>query len=356
MVQIQVLGQDPEVPQTHLYEMMNRYLSSPDLNAVRIAMAYVNWGGLSLVAEALEKFLARRKSLQTVFGIGNGVTTPDALCYSHYLKGLFSSYTDALGFEWDFADSTFHPKLIEFEYEDHCVVVIGSANLTNGGMAFNHELCVALTIPKSDPVSLSIKMLWESYWSSAKRIDPQLIQKLSKEHRLGREGQKEQPSRQRIGLSLQRAKKPLFAYILDGNSSQKQKHQTLAETSTLSEKPEKLFLQILGETGGGHQVQLPVATLSTFFGVGSGDVRNVTFYFPHSEPIQVQLTHFVNNTHRVRLRPIRDVPRPAILVFQRTEKEDVYDVQVISSSRYQVILRDRCREQTRNGSRYWGFQ
>ena len=48
------------------------------------------------------------------------------------------------------------------------------------------------------------------------------------------------------------------------------KHRLLAQSDSLSIRPRRLYLQILQETGGGHQVQLPVATLGSFFGVGKG--------------------------------------------------------------------------------------
>ncbi len=355
MSAIELLNQNPLEAESHLYEILNRHLRSSDLRAVRVVMAYVTWGGLSLVADAMEAFLKRKGHVSTIFGVGNGVTTPDALCYAHYLQSKFSTYSDSFGIQWDYSDSVFHPKFVEFDYPDRKAILVGSANLTNGGMAANHEIALAVTVPREDSLSATVESIWRSYLDLAEKVEPLFIRELSKKKSLGQEGEKRGSRGEQIGLSLKRAKKPLFAHILDGDSPPHFKHGRLSETSTLSEKPSQLYLQILGETGGGHQVQLPVATLAAFFGVGEGEVREVTFKFSGDDEVQVQLTHFGNNTHRVRLRPIKSLPRPSILVFERSD-DDGYRVRVVSHTQYASVLRTRCTEQTRAGSRRWGLR
>ncbi len=316
-------------------------------------MAYVSWGGLSLIANEMEAFLKREGNVRTIFGVGNGVTTSDALCYAHYLQSKFSAYSESFGIQWDYSDSTFHPKFVEFEYPDRKTILVGSANLTNGGMAANHEIALTVTVPREDNLSAFVDGMWKNYLKLSKKVEPPFIRELSKSRSLSRE-KGGGPRGEQLGLRLNRAKKPLFAHILDGDSRASFKHERLSETSTLSEKPGQLYLQILGETGGGHQVQLPVATLATFFGVGEGEGRDVTFKFARGEEVRVQLTHFENNTHRVRLRPIKQLRRPSILVFIRSD-EDEYKVRVVSAARYQSVLRAKCTEQTRAGSRRWGL-
>ena len=77
------------------------------------------------------------------------------------------------------------------------------------------------------------------------------------------------------------------------------------------------------ETGGqgdgknrGYQIQLPVATLAAFFGVGQNESKEASFRFA-TDTVKVHLAHFGNNTHRVRLRPLQNIARPAIVVFER---------------------------------------
>ena len=69
----------------------------------------------------------------------------------------------------------------------------------------------------------------------------------------------------------------------------------------------------------------------------------------------VHLTHFGNNTHRVRLRPLRDIKRPAIVVFRRSGANR-YDCSVVPAKDYAKILAAKCTEQTRKGARLWGME
>lgn len=353
MPAIDLLSQDPHTPGSHMYEVVNKHLRSSDLQSVRVAMAYASWGGLSLVADAIESFLDRNGQVSTIFGVANGVTTPDALCYSLYLKNKFKTYSEPLGLTWDYSDSAFHTKLLEFGYSDKKVVVIGSGNLTNGGLAANHELAFVATVPIVDELTDSVNRVWDQYEKLSEKVGSPLIQKLSSQKKLGNEGRGGRQG-EKLGLKLKRAKKPLFAHILQGGSTTKVKRDTLTQTSELTEKPRRLYLEILGETGGGHQVQLPVETLATFFGVADGTTRNVSFRFSGDERVDVQLTHFENNTHRVRLLPIKSLPRPLVLVFERSD-EDVYRVKVVPQSQFGATITRHCTEQTRRGSRRWGL-
>ncbi len=138
------------------------------------------------------------------------------------------------------------------------------------------------------------------------------------------------------------------------------KAKILASLGALSEKPKRLYLEILKyETGGtngapGYQVQLPTATLGTFFGVGESQSRQVQFDFP-TDSVSVKVTHFENKTHRVRLRPIRDIPRPAVLRFERTGP-DRYAVLILPQAAFAKNIKAYCTEQRQAKARRWGIE
>lgn len=155
------------------------------------------------------------------------------------------------------------------------------------------------------------------------------------------------------------AKKPLFLKILDVEEPAI-RHALLADSDALTEKPQRLYLQILEyetgaqQTGGaGYQVQLPVATLAAFFGVAPDQTQKASFHFG-SEVIDVSLTHFENKTHRVRLKPIQNIPRPAIVIFERLLKKE-YKCSIVPPNKYAETLAAKCTEQTRAGARLWGL-
>jgi len=360
MTKLDLLWQDPEESPTHLYRLLEDHLVSPDIVRCRVAAAYASWGGLSLVSHALEDFLQRGKKLQTIFGIGNTITTPDALLYALYLKTRYPKQQRARTFEWKYGNSEFHPKYYEFQYPDRLVAVIGSSNLTNGGLAMNHELSVAVTTPVATAISRSCDAGWKSLWKRSKDVTPEQIRALRNANALGAERQKttDGSKPQFLAVQLPRAKKPLFRHLIEDEPARQVRHELLAAADSLTEKPARLFLQILEhETGGGHQIQLPVASLGAFFGVGKAESKDVTFRFPAlNEDVAVKLTHFENHTYRVRLRPLKEIPRPAIVVFERTAEPGAYDCRVVPAAQYARTLRLRCSEQTREDSRLWGLQ
>jgi HKD family nuclease len=356
----ELLWQDPEESSTHLYRVLKRHLSSRDIVGCRVVAAYASWGGLSLVSSALEAFLQRGKRLQTVFGTGNTITTPDALLYALYLNTKYPKHQSARTFEWRFGNSEFHPKYYEFQYPDRLVTLIGSSNLTNGGLAMNHELSVAVTAAANTATWRACDAGWNRLWKRSEVITSEQIRALRNANALGAERARARVGDKPLflGVNLPRAKKPLFRHLIEDEPVPKVRHEVLAAADSLSEKPARLFLQILEhETGGGHQIQLPVATLGAFFGVGKDESKDVKFRFPSiDEDVNVQLTHFENHTYRVRLLPLKEVPRPAIVVFEQGAEPGTYDCRVVSPAQYPRTLRDRCTEQTREGSRRWGLQ
>jgi HKD family nuclease len=51
---------------------------------------------------------------------------------------------------------TFHPKVFLFESVSHALAIVGSANLTQGGLFMNHEAAVAVTLDLADAGSTTI--------------------------------------------------------------------------------------------------------------------------------------------------------------------------------------------------------
>jgi len=354
-----ILTQSPTRSSTAIQHRLVALLRKPGLLGFRASVAYVRWGGLGALANGLEDLLDAGGKVETIFGIDNGVTSPDALLYAVYLKKRYGSRVYAGVSDWNYSNSIFHPKYYEFRFANRLVAVVGSANLTGGGLRSNHELAAELEASLQSPLAMELKGIWASHLRLAIPISPKLISKLAADKQLADEATAEvPPGRKRPRLKLPKfpaIRAPLFERVLKkGRARSPVPHEFLAEAADLSQKPRRLFLQILHETGGGHQVQLPVATLGAFFGVGPGQSKEVTFTFSPSEQVTVHLTHFPNNTHRVRLLPIRPVPRPFVLIF--TRKSDTHYVcTVVPRTEYRRVLAKKCTEQTRKGSRRWGL-
>lgn len=331
---------------------------------MRAAVAYARWDGLGLISKDIEAFLTTGGDLQTIYGVANGVTTPDALLYALYLQDLYKKHSYAGAIEDKYANSTFHAKFFDFQFRDETVIIIGSANLTGGGLLRNAELGVEIKALAGDPLLKDVDVAWKTMRAMSKKVTLPLVRELKSKIELGSEQDpgegRPDPKKPWLRTTAKRNPKPLFARIL-GVSGKARRSKIFSKLDALTTRPKRLYLQIMKyETGGhdgggpGYQVQLPVGTLATFFGIGENEARQVMLRFPEDE-FKATLTHFENNTHRVRMLPIRDIPRPAIVIFERIGVDD-YRCSIVSTSRYASLLRRKCTEQAREGARRWGLE
>lgn len=363
---ISVVLQTPAASSATHAGHINNLLGSKDLVKFRVISAFARWEGIGLIASALESFLDRGGEFQSIYGVANGVTTPDSLLYSLYLQKLGLNHTYAGVIESKFENSIFHPKLFDFIFENKRAVIIGSANLTGAGLTRNFELSVNMEFGPDLALNAQFDNVWDSYLTESQMVNLKLIKGLLDSSLLSTEKKAVEDSASIINKpfftsSEKTKKKPLFKKVL-GVSEKKKKTALLSEMSSLSEKPQRLYLQILkketgaakGGTEAGYQIQLPVATLSLYFGVGANETKDVEFHFP-GETLHEKLTHFSNHTHRVRLKPLVGVKRPAILVFDRLD-EHKYSCSLVNPSKYEKTLVKRCVEQTRKGARRWGVK
>lgn len=337
-------------------------LKTDGLVRVQFSFAFARWDGIGLISDHLERFLGCGGRFESVYGAGNGVTTSDALHYGLLLKARYPGRTYAGFIEDEYANALFHPKVCMFQFSKYEVVLLGSANLTGGGLARNGETMVELSLLKGDPLANEISGFWKWAKKASVEVSVEEIQRLAHSKAAGREREPEGRKSGKPFLKVQAklSPKPLFAKVLSlSDASGQKKSSLLASMGSLTERPKHLYLQIFErETGGqkgqpGSAVQLPVAALGAYFGIGLGENRVITFNFP-SETIVASVIHNSNHTHQVRLDPIFSVKRPAIIHFEKTGN-DIYKARFVSPDLYTKTLSNKCTQQTRTGSRRWGM-
>jgi HKD family nuclease len=357
MATVSFRREDPRDGTTALYHALNRYLRDPGLIKVRVAVGYARWSGFTLIARALEGFLDREGKLEALFGYDNGVTTADALHYAYSLRRRYGAAVFAGVIQWDYSNSIFHPKCFDFTSATQRRILVGSANLTRGGLMANHELSIEVLAAASSPEIIAFDPDWKNYRKLATSIEPNLIRKLERSQKLSSERKLENSGKAKPYYPLGRAygAGPLIKH-LQKTTKPRVRRALLEQADTISEKPTRLYQQVLGETGpGGTQMQFPAAAAGAFFGVAPEEQRRGTFLFPGDE-VPATIAHYPNKTNRIALRTLAGVPRPAIIVFQRVGP-DRYRCRIIrrTDADYASTLRDKCTEQTRNGSRRWGL-
>lgn len=338
-------------------------LQDPKLERVRFAVAFARWEGIGLIASSIENFVSKGGRFESIYGAGNGITTPDALYYGILLRRLFPSSIYAGFVEDEYANSSFHPKFYEFRTDSQVRVIAGSANLTGGGLQRNSEVSIEAEFLRGGAQDEALDAYWKSVKKTSKSLTLGHVLRLSTSPMSAVEkvpAVSPKAGKPYLPPGTKPQPRPLFEKILGlSKPPQKTKDELLSQFSAISERPKHLYIQILArETGGqkgksGSAVQLPVATLGAYFGVSRKESRKIRLQFPDG-PIDTNITHFSNDTHQVRIQPILSINRPAVLHLQRIAP-DVYKANFIPPASYKKTLAKRCPYQSRKNSRFWGF-
>jgi HKD family nuclease len=112
-----------------------------DWSQFRAAVAFVKRSGTRHIVEELSQF-AQRSRADMIIGIdhlGTSCEGLEDLLGAVAPSGRITIFHNAIA-------STFHPKLYLFRSEDEAEVLIGSGNLTEGGLFTNYEASLRLTL------------------------------------------------------------------------------------------------------------------------------------------------------------------------------------------------------------------
>ena len=238
----------------YYFERVNALLDTKGLLRFRVAVAYARWDGIGLIAERLESFLDGGGEFQSIYGVANGVTTPDSLLYSLYLRELSFSHTYAGAVEDRYTNATFHPKFFEFLFEDKVVLIVGSANLTGAGLSRNTEMGVEIECGVGSRLARRGEAAWRGMQRASRQVTLSLIRSSKNRGGLGSEQDESETKSSKAGKQKLRARavakpKPLFSRVLDLDKPPK-KSKILAGFDPLSDRPKTLYLQVLKyETG-----------------------------------------------------------------------------------------------------------
>lgn len=112
-------------------------LDSPDYQTLNIAVAFAKNSGVLRIKEALEGFRKRGGKVNVYVGVDLGGTSYEALT-------ALLLHTDSLNVVHSEKGQTFHAKIYQFVGKDKGLVVVGSHNLTGGGLWTNFESSVLI--------------------------------------------------------------------------------------------------------------------------------------------------------------------------------------------------------------------
>jgi HKD family nuclease len=171
-VVIKLLGQ-PDPGDHSIGRAITEALAWADAHDVWFAVAWAKRSGLTRIEKEIRALRSRRQRVRALIGIDQHGATEEGLRLALEIFSEVRVYHDSS------PKRTFHPKLYVIEGDGRARVVMGSGNLTAGGLYENYETALSadLDLGAEDDARLlsEIRAWWERRW-----IEPGASVKLTK--------------------------------------------------------------------------------------------------------------------------------------------------------------------------------
>lgn len=371
------------------------HLSDRRWNEFRAAIAFVKYSGVRHIEAGLRSF-SRFGDIRMAVGVD---------CQGSSFEGLSAllGATRERGAIWVFHNensSTFHPKVYLFKNRSRADVVVGSGNLTSGGLFTNYEASLALSLDLADERDRSLLEsveqvldLWINPASgTARALDEALLQELLRSRYVVLEAQ--QPSEadpDAATASQTRRTRPdgLFARVgVQAPPAVPRTATSRAQAPTLPATARRLvqgFVMTLQQTDAGYgqtsrgttrrspEVFIPLAARDyspEFWGWqelfaedgarrGKWDRRGVRVRIGTQVAEVNMMTWPVKHDFRLRSEALRSAGSAGdILRLEKAEGAIDYDyyAEIVpqASSEYTYYL-GLCTEAVRNSDKRWGY-
>lgn len=185
-------------------------LENSDFRAVNIMVAFAKNSGVLRLKPALEQFRARGSVINIFVGVDLDGTSYEALA-------SLSKLTDKLYVVHAESNQTFHSKIYNFTKKDSSIVIIGSNNLTAGGLWTNFESCSVAQLALDKESDCLVQSQIDSYMNNLVEMPNLSMEVKSQEDidKLLAAGYVSKEARARIRRELSRIKpsKEMFSNI-----------------------------------------------------------------------------------------------------------------------------------------------
>jgi len=133
-MQIEFVGSPIKNIKTKIRHLIN------NSDNVKIAVAYLKNSGLESIKQSLKENRQNNKKISIITGLDFGITDSESLLELQNMNISCNIINDL----------NFHPKLYIFENFDSATMILGSSNLSEGGLAINYEANIIITGKKSE--------------------------------------------------------------------------------------------------------------------------------------------------------------------------------------------------------------
>ena len=330
---------------------------------IRILSAFATGGAVRAMSPLIDVFLADGNAVEIVFGVDRNGTDRDAVARLFAIHEAYPQQVSACVFEAPSSVAIFHPKLYLYsEGRELRSAVIGSANLTMGGLANNFEsLLLYESLRANDREARELEAIWSTFARPAPPLLPEFCTPLSQDI-VGRLLAR-LPERSPIAATERRKDivelwRPLSTVPLPRSTAPPRRSGTMRRPRQ-RRTGRFLLMDILQETRR-TQMQIPLRVVEDFFGVPRRTAADIEVSIMTGTGLSQPITRTLvisqgaegrRLMRRLEMPTIEGLPRPLIVVFVRLGVgRFTYRLIGRSAVRFQAVDRTLARSGQQGGA------
>ncbi len=352
------------------FSEINSLLSQDTYSLFRLLVAYTSISGLKLLEDSLIQFLEKKGNfLDWIIGVEQGITTKEVLEYLEYLKSKYPNKVRVRIFTAGNDMDIFHLKVYWLGNSDGYTVIIGSSNLTDGGLLRNFEASTLLELSlkkeQDKKVINDLEILWKKFSTPLPPLTQENLIELNKKVIKLLDSASNLEERKKINEAINRLNHPFSSVNkhkqiqenikrLHSEILKKRRSIRIKKYIAISKHPKVLIMDILQETRD-TQVQIPIRVLKPFFDVSDTSKKNeiILSEVMNDTLIKMDIRPFIsqkNDTHRLEISGIKGLLRPLIIRFERIAIQE-YEYEIINRSSPNYDLLDKLLSEKGNRAR-----
>jgi len=319
---------DQSITRDSLFQQLQGWLQAgagDRTQQIRVLSAFASGAAVESLEPLFDVFLADGNSVEIIVGIDRGGTDREAIKRLLALQSAYPTQVKAYVFQAPSRKAIFHPKLYLYGHGKFLSAVIGSSNLTLGGLAHNFESLVCIDdIPARSPQAKEIAGMWANFANPRSPLRSDFLQQLTAAvvkrvcRQLPAKSQWERGGREKELRDLWR---PLSTVPLRRSPAPIRVQRRFLAKQTRA----YLLIDVLKETRS-TQMQMPLPVVEGFLGFRrdqEGSIHLSTLRGGKvSHPIDRTLVKSSGEAgnrlmRRIEMPQIRDLKRPLVALFFR---------------------------------------
>lgn len=295
---------------------------------IRFLSAFATGGAIRAISPLIDVFLADGNRVDVIFGVDRNGTDRDAVVRLSALHEAYPQQVSVSVFEAPSRIAIFHPKLYLYSQGDALrAAVIGSANLTVGGLASNFEsLLLYEALRANDREARELEAIWATFAHPAPPLLPRFCSPLTQaivDRLLVQLPERSQITAAERGADIVELWRPLSTVPLPRSTAPPRNNNSRPRRRSRAAK--FLLMDVLQETRH-TQMQIPLQVVEDFFGVPRREAANIAVSIVTatglSQPIERTLVISQGASgqrlmRRLEMPTIEGLDRPLIVAFVR---------------------------------------